>query len=430
MAPKAATKPPARGSGAPPPRKHPEGTKQGSACTGFEIRQWTEHTGEDPYAFWQKIQPHFKKVTWQLERSPENGLLHWQGRGQLWKRIRPGSSEATSIAQDMMGHHGWHFSATTAGEFESGLARYQGKCATRVAGPWSEKDPPKQKISDVTYIEKNLHTMPFISELRAILEGPIDPREIVWVYDRMGNSRKSAVLAYLDYHGLIETLPFVDNHKDLLQFAHGFANKRAYGINIARGCAPKDDKERKEFASFIAGLESLKDGFVYDIRHTPKKERMERPHEIVMANCLPIFDSATRDRWRILTITANMRFEDITQQVLHDHDMYMEQRRMDWDRKEAKRMLDNKRKWDTYAAKNPEAEEIFERLQKRRLDRAQKDAELQQVRERHFSNWETPIMQSLQSASASSDVYNQPKFVFEEQLHAPSGPIDLDSDSE
>ena len=43
------------------------------------------------------------------------------------------------------------------------------------------------------------------------------------MFDELGNSRKSGALAYLEYHGLVEVLPFVDNHKDLLQFAHGFS---------------------------------------------------------------------------------------------------------------------------------------------------------------------------------------------------------------
>ena len=57
--------------------------------------------------------------------------------------------------------------------------------------------------------------------------------------------KKSSTIAFLAFHGLVEVIPFVDNHKDLLQFAYGFAHKKAYAVNVARGCAPKDDKERK-----------------------------------------------------------------------------------------------------------------------------------------------------------------------------------------
>ena len=183
---------------------------------------------------------------------------------RLWKKLRPDSAQLIEIAQSMMGHHGWWMKATLKEEFESGMARYMAKCATRVAGPWSEKEPPKQKTSDVLYVEKHLAQLPFVADLVSWLQGRICPRTIRWVCDELGNSRKSGALAYLEYHGLVEVLPFVDNHKDLLQFAHGFSQKRAYAVNIARGCAPKESAARKEFASFIAGLESLKDGFVFD----------------------------------------------------------------------------------------------------------------------------------------------------------------------
>ena len=80
------------------PRKHAAGATQASPCTGYDFRQWTEHTGEDAYTFWSAIEGHFRKVTWQLEKSPENGHLHWQGRGVLWKKIRTDSAEKTQLA--------------------------------------------------------------------------------------------------------------------------------------------------------------------------------------------------------------------------------------------------------------------------------------------------------------------------------------------
>jgi hypothetical protein len=36
-----------------------------------------------------------------------------------------------------------------------------------------------------------------------------------------------STIAYLACHCLVEVIPFVDNHKDLLQFAHGFAHKKS-----------------------------------------------------------------------------------------------------------------------------------------------------------------------------------------------------------
>lgn len=40
------------------------------------------------------IRHHFKDAGWQLEAKPGNGALHYQGRGSLYKKIRPGKGNA------------------------------------------------------------------------------------------------------------------------------------------------------------------------------------------------------------------------------------------------------------------------------------------------------------------------------------------------
>ena len=333
----------------PATRTAPKQSKQSlkPACAVWDFTAWCSRVGEDPRAFYDAIKPYFKSAAWSLEKAPSTGALHFQGRGSLFKKIRdgPGSAElANSLGFA-------YFKPASKENIDN--TNYQQKAESHVAGPWSFQSPPPIKVSDVAYIESNMHALPFVAELKEWLEGPVDPRAIWWVCDQVGNSKKSSTIAFLAFHGLVEVIPFVDNHKDLLQFAYGFAHKKAYAINVARGCAPKDDKERKEFASFIAGLESLKDGFVYDIRNHAKKEQMERPHILVMANCKPIFDAATRDRWRILRIGSNMRFEDITAETLAEHDAFMEHRRQRWDEIEAIQTMRHKRRWDNCVAKHP-----------------------------------------------------------------------------
>lgn len=354
-------------------------------CAVWDFTAWCSRVGEDPRAFYTKIKAHFKSAEWSLEKAPSTGALHFQGRGSLFKKIRegPGSAQlANSIGLA-------YFMPSSNKNTEN--TNYQQKAESHVAGPWSILSPPPLKVSDVSYIEENMHALPFLTQLIEWLKGPVDPRIIWWVFDHVGNSRKSSVLAYLTFHGLIEVLPFVDNHKDLLQFAHGFAHKKAYAVNVARGCAPKDDKQRKEFASFIAGLESLKDGFVYDIRNTPKKDQMERPHLLVFANCKPIFDAATRDRWLILRVTSDMRFEDITGETLEEHDTFMEDRRRVWDQKEAMQTIRHKRKWEAFIGKNPGAKDfIKDREDKRRQFQIEKE-KMMDARDRYFALQNTPL---------------------------------------
>ena len=365
----------ARGRNGGRPKTSEESSKRQSPCVTWDFTAWCSRTGEEPYAFFTTLKKHFKSCTWSLEKAPTTGALHWQGRGNLFKKLRE-SKESAEIANEL----GFAYFKPTSKDNVNNCS-YQEKAASHVAGPWDFKNPPPLKTSDVSYIESCLHELPFLQELIKMLEAPIDPRQIIWIYDEIGNSKKSASQAYLSYKGLLEILPFVDNHKDLLQFAYGFAHKRAYGINIARGCAPKDDRERKEFASFIAGLESLKDGFVYDIRNYAKKEYMERPHVVVFANCKPIFDSATRDRWKLLRINECMEFQDITEQVLKDHDAYMAMRRVEWDRKTVMKEMKFEAKWDQFAAKHDDAINRVEQLERLREERAKRQAEALEQRE-------------------------------------------------
>ena len=340
--------PTVRGRNGGRPVKASDDTKpvQVCRCVTWDFTSWCSVTGQDPHVFYKKLQGYFKSCEWSLEKAPSTGALHWQGRGNLYKKLRPGT-ESAEIAKEL----GLSYFKPTSLDNKTN-ANYQEKVFSHVAGPWSFKKPPPLKTSDVDYIERSQDQLPFYGELREYLTGAVDPREILWVYDHLGKSFKSAVQAKLAFDGLLEILPFVENHKDLLQFAYGFSHQKAYCVNIARGCAPKDDRERKDFASFIAGLESLKDGFVYDIRNFPKKEMMERPHVVVFANCRPMLDSATRDRWRIVCINEQMQFENITASVLQDHDSYMAQRRIEWHKKKTMREMTFENKWEVFMEKN------------------------------------------------------------------------------
>ena len=133
---------------------------------------------------------------------------------------------------------------------------------------------------------------------------------------------------------------------------------------------------------------------------------MERLHVLVFANCKPILDSATRDRWVMNAITPQMKLQDITGQVLSEHDAYIEGNRQENDRKEAMRVSKLKRKWERYAAQHADAPEFVEHLQQMRQSKIAKHVEQQRARDVHVAQWETPIgvavVQGAASASSAS----------------------------
>ena len=369
--------------------------KQCSPCTVWSVTAWCSQVGEDPHQFYMKMKPYFKSGTWQLEEAPTTGAKHFQGKFSLFKKMRAGP-DSTALAKEL----GFaYFQPSSNDNLESHA--YEQKANSRVAGPWTIAAPPMLRVSDVSYIEENLHKLPFARDLIARIKGPICPRTIIWIV-APGKDSKSALQAYMQYHGLIEVLPFVRDHKDLLQFAYGFCHKRAYCVNVPAGCSHRTEKDRLDFVAFIAGLESLKDGFTYDLRHYAKKEQMERPHVVAMGNCEPILDAATPDRWCIFTIDSEMRFVDITQEC--------------WDRHNARNALCRKvhlekrlskeqkhfEMWVKLHSANPSVRETYDLTIDKWQTAKEERANFQSKRAAHFEALNGPLDKKLKSVDDTS----------------------------
>jgi hypothetical protein len=192
------------------------------------------------------------------------------------------------------------------------------KAATRVRGPWSNKDPPKQKTSDVIYLEQH-GLEPWMKDTMADVENLPDARRIDWYADDGGDSKKNAFLQWATYNEHVQPLPYVDGgYKDFMQFANNFTGKRAYAVNVVRSISWASPPEKKEFNGFIGAIESLKDGYTFDGRYQGRQDFFSRPHVIVFANQLPLFDEVSRDKWCIYRIVNKQRV-DVTAQVMRDH---------------------------------------------------------------------------------------------------------------
>lgn len=359
--------PPARGKGGGrPAKKKEEGDdvrKQQNLVSGFDFRQWLEHTSEDPFTFWKVIQKHFKKVTWQLERSPENGMLHWQGRGTLWKQIRGDSAEAMQIAQEMFGHHGWYFKPTTKEEHIAGLARYQNKCATRVLGPWSDEDPPKFKNADVLHLDK-IGLAPWQEEIVEICKAELDPRTIHCIVDTIGDHGKTALVAFLHFYGIAYALQYMPSYKDFIQYCYGCTGHKAYVVNIVKAINGNDPKQVHEFAQFLGAIESLKDGQVCDGRNKHRDPiHFDRPHIVLCMNDYPLLDKATMGRWRLYNIVDG-HLVDVTderQKIFYENSLRAT------DRNEKARLKKERREaaaWDKFVADDPDNEDVKKFLER------------------------------------------------------------------
>ena len=383
--------------------KKSDDSAQAPLCTYWDVTAWCSRVGQDPRAFFEIIKPYFKSGGWQTETAT-TGALHFQGRFTTRKRMRPKSKEVAAMANDM----GLAFMEPTA-KCNMDDLNYQNKVASRVAGPWTMKSPPQLKVSDVTYIEENYHQYPYAQQLVDMMQSEVDPRDIIWIWDEHGKCAKSAILAYLEFYLGLETLPYCDNYKDFMQFAYGYVGKKAYAVNVSRGLAPTNDKERREFGAFIASLETLKDGWVFDTRNHPKKDRMHRPMVLVFANCKPIFDCATIDRWLIMKITGCMTLEDCTKEVIDEWKKFRDMKREEYDYREGLRLFNAKRKYDKAFALNPKVAEYHLQAQKRREDKEERAFMFRCVQTQHFER--TASTSTLEGQAARFAAMSAPHVV-------------------
>jgi hypothetical protein len=287
---------------------------QTSMSASWDFRSHCSYSTDDAHVFMTMLTPYFSKWAFQLEKCPETGNLHWQGRGLLIKRLRAG--KAAAQAAELMRLQ--YFEPTHASVYLKGGFNYVVKAESRVAGPWTESDPPKFKTSDVVHLE-NVGLLPWQERVLEILAAPVCPRTVHWIADARGNNKKSAFEQLLHFRGLAFSLPYYDAYEKFMQYAYGFASKNAYVVNIVRSINGYDEKQRNGFGMFLGAVERLKDGVVVDGRNVPRAPiMMNRPHVLIFANNLPLLDKASLDRWTIYNIVDG-ELVDVTLETMTRH---------------------------------------------------------------------------------------------------------------
>lgn len=338
-----------------------------SVCSSWDFRHSIQADSPlDAEGLAKLLKPHFSKWVFQLEKGEQTGMIHFQGRGRLIKKIRPGPG-ALDLQRIMQLHY---FRPTCNDQHNSGGFSYMMKEATREDGPWSDKNPPPVKTADVKYIEQ-VGLRPWAKEMTAILEGPICPTKIYWIADLEGNNQKSTTASWWQYHKQAEMLPFHGNYKDFMQFAYGCVGERAYSINIVRAITCNNEKQREEFGQFLGGVESLKDGFLYDTRNSAKKASMDRPHVVVLANNLPLLNAASYDRWKIFKIVQG-ELVDITEETIRKSKEQLEEWKIRNDEKKLMSRARHDKAMAKYRQENPEIS--FESIKQDALQKEAQDA--------------------------------------------------------
>lgn len=238
------------------------------------------------------LRSHCKSYTFQLERGEQTGYEHYQGRLSLFKKKRAGQ---TALC---FPDTGIHITPTSANALQ-GEAFYCMKADSRIEGPWTDKDykPPKRKLKCIELMkEKGLY--PWQSDIISKLEN-YDPRTIHVVIDPNGNNGKTYCMKWLVNECDAMLIPPMESCEDLIGFAMSFPYRNMYVIDMPRSM-PK-----KRLFGFYAGIETLKNGILYDKRYHGKFLLMDEPGVLVFTNVPPKKRYLSADRWKLWTIKNN-----------------------------------------------------------------------------------------------------------------------------
>jgi len=250
--------------------------------------------GIEPEKLIEFLKDWCKEWVFQLEKGDEKGYLHYQGRVRLIKKRRP--VELKGKWRKLL--PGIHISPTSTEVYKDKEFNYVMKADTREAGPWSSKEEATRKRNTTqNKLFESRVKYPWQESLIK-MASEYDERTVDVIYNPKGCIGKSRIVEYMWHHDLGMTVPPMSSAEDIMQFVYSFQNKPAYLINMPK--AMKKDK----LAGFYAGIESLKDGLVWDKRYKGQLNYMDTPRIFIFTNSLPDMDLLSEDRWAIWTINA------------------------------------------------------------------------------------------------------------------------------
>lgn len=140
-------------------------------------------------------------------------------------------------------------------------------------------------------------------ELDAMLEVTPNDRDIVWIYDTVGNTGKSW---YSKYKCLMDSAKYrrcsdMGTNRDAATIIEGELKSgwEAWGlfINLARQC--------ENHSRMYKYMECIKDGSMTTQKYQGKNIEFDEPHIIVFANWPPIVRELSLDRWKIYEISED-----------------------------------------------------------------------------------------------------------------------------
>lgn len=238
------------------------------------------------------LKRHGKKWVFQLERG-EQGGYHFQGAVGLKERQR-----LTALAR-FFTDAGLQSHLSPAYD-RSASELYCLKKDTRVLGPWASFELPievEEEAYDGADLPKNLYR--WQAKVRDYCTGPVNDREILWLWDPEGSKGKSSFTKYMVYHHKAATFAWSDTKHTLYRVASTPAS-RIYIFDLTRSKPTEYGQE-----DLYSALESIKNGLVQSAMYTSPMKVFAPPHVIVFANFEPNRAQMSADRFSVHRVVVD-----------------------------------------------------------------------------------------------------------------------------
>lgn len=237
-----------------------------------------------------------KKWAFQREIGEEKRRPHYQIMISLKKKNRLKSLIALFNRETDMNCYACPISSKNGDDFS-----YAMKEETRAEGPWEgdekeKKEEPMPMPDEIKDWGPHMMRPWQLELLQYCQETTTEMRKVKIICDPTGSQGKGCLTTFLDWNKFAVKIPALKDGNDIMGFVCSTfdrKNCKTYMFDVVRAHDARNLKE------LFKGIESLKDGFVYDKRYKGVKIQFTRPRIIIFTNFTPkeMVNCLSLDRW-------------------------------------------------------------------------------------------------------------------------------------
>jgi hypothetical protein len=178
-----------------------------------------------------------------------------------------------------------------------------------VGGPWMSRGRRYVPLQ----VRQMRRDRPWQAELKRMTTSPVehyDFRTIHCIVDPVGNNGKTSMALKLEVNSdTVIRAPYMTNFKDIIRLVtnkiqtrvakRGRHDKYVVLFDLPRSAV----YEKKELRNYMAGVEEVKNGTLWDDRYKLQEVYIDPPIVFVFCNALPPVTMLSQDRWKFWTIT-------------------------------------------------------------------------------------------------------------------------------